>query len=191
MFGVEDAGEVFDFVGGELFGDAGGDGVVAVVGGVLASPGVEAPVDDGELIGTPPLRGGARPGGASHQESRTMIPAPTLVGHDVVEGDALGHRSEEIADDAFVVIVGDVEVDGLALCDFADEFDYVRDDFVVAAWETDAFGAGPTEPRCGVAGPFGGEGEAEFFGSGSEDFEFGGLGHDGGFLVVDSAQKVP
>ena len=93
----------------QLFGDPRRHRVVGIPGRILAAPRVEAPVDDGGV-------GLAAPG-AQH-ERRTMIARPGFVGGNVVKEHAAQRhlaRLEELANDALVVFVGDVEVDLLAL----------------------------------------------------------------------------
>lgn len=165
----------------EFFGDTGGDGVVLAVGRVFAAPGVEAPVDDGGFA-------------LFVEDDRgAVVAAPIFIRLDEVEANVLERAAmfgELLFDEVFVVFVGNVDVDGFARGDFAEDAGEVFGDSVVFGGEGDTFGTRPGEPGAGVSGPFGGEGVPEGGGGSGEDLEFGGFGHGEGSVFSQHTRGV-
>src|SRR6266545_3310207 len=64
---------------------------------------------------------------------------------------------QELADDALVIDVGNVQVHALELRNRADDFDDVVKALGVSSREGNAFGAGPANPGAAVAVPLGGK----------------------------------
>ena len=81
--------------------------------------------------------------------------------------------SQLLADDAFIVAVGDIDMDLLADGDFAEYAGQVFWHGVIFVGKGDSFRARPTEPRAAMFCPFGGEGIAQSGGSLLKNLELG------------------
>ena len=133
----------------QLLGDPRRHGVVGIPRRILAAPRVEAPVDDRRFGLAAPL---------PQHERRAVIARPGFVGRNVMKEDAAQRnaaRLQEVADDALVVLVGDVEMHFLARDEDADQARDVFDGFVILAGKRNPFGPRPANPGASMRMPLG------------------------------------
>ncbi len=131
-----------------LLGDAGGNDIVGVVGWILVSPGIVAPVVDRAF----PL---ARP--VANDVIGAVIPAPGIVGRVVMEENAAridASLREQETDTAGELLVSDIDPDQLRGGEVLDHLGKDARNRLKGSWPTGLF-VGPGEPSRLVRFPLG------------------------------------
>lgn len=126
-----------------------GEGVVEIEWGILASPRIVGPIDDGAFVISVDV---------ADEKDGAVIAAPRLVSREMMKLNSIERcvkGEEEGSHGGFGLGIPDVDMDRLDLGEVLDELAVNRRNGVEFIRETDSVRAWPGEPGAGVRFPFG------------------------------------